>query len=105
MTSISVVGGVYHERCIWPQWDQIYGSGGRAAAALTGMVDSVTLFTYLGREVASKFSETAASYGFGLIPISVDGTVSFEYVHSLSSPQIVPVPSQIDRNSVLKVQG
>lgn len=36
-----VVGGLYRERCISPEWNHLYGSGGRAAAALAGQVQNV----------------------------------------------------------------
>lgn len=101
---ITVAGGVYHERCIWPQWDQIYGSGGRAAAALTGLTERVGLSTYLSVHIAKSFNETATSYGFSLTPVSVEQTVSFEYVHCLSTPQIVPVPSRIAANAAFHVE-
>lgn len=31
---ITIVGGVYRERCMRPGWDDIYGSAGRAATAI-----------------------------------------------------------------------
>ncbi|GFZ66165.1 hypothetical protein PSE10B_26870 [Pseudomonas amygdali pv. eriobotryae] len=31
---ITIVGGVYRERCMRPAWDDIYGSAGRAATAI-----------------------------------------------------------------------
>lgn len=103
MTSITVAGGVYHERCIWPAWDQIYGSGGRAAAALTGLVDSVMLCAYARPDTAHAFSETATGYGFAFTPTPVEQSISFEYVHSLSNPQIIPIPSRIRVNAPFSV--
>lgn len=99
MTAITIAGGVYHEHCIWPAWDQLYGSAGRAAAALVGHVDAITLRTYARADTAAAFQPYAASYGFTLHTIAADQTVSFEYVHSLSVPLIRPAPTRIRRNS------
>jgi hypothetical protein len=60
MTAITIAGGVYHEHCIWPAWDQLYGSAGRAAAALVGHVDAITLRTYARADTAAAFQPYAA---------------------------------------------
>ena len=99
MTAITIAGGVYHEHCIWPAWNQLYGSAGRAAAALVGHVDTITLRTYARADTAAALQPYAASYGFTLDPIAADQTVSFQYVHSLSVPVIRPAPARIHRNS------
>ena len=105
MSMVSIVGGVYHERCLWPDWDQIYGSGGRAAAALAGHVDSITLFAYAHVDAAKLFEPCRAMYGFNFNPVPADQIVSFEYVHSLSIPQIRPNPAQIKMNPPIHVSG
>jgi len=105
VSAITVSGGVYHERCIWPDWDQIYGSGGRAAAALSGHVDHVTLRTYARADTADRFkSYVAATYGFTFAPIDASQTISFEYVHSLSVPAIRPAPALIHINAPIDIK-
>lgn len=103
MTSVTVVGGVYHERCIWPDWDQIWGSGGRAAAAICGHVDKVRLRTFARSDTASVFARYAELYGFEFDPVDADQTVSFEYVHCLSDPHIRPIRERIRQNPALSV--
>lgn len=105
MTAITVVGGVYHEHCIWPAWDQLYGSAGRAAAALAGHIDTITLRSYARADTAAAFQPYAASYGFIFEPIAADQTVSFEYVHSLSVPVIRPAPARIRKNAPLTAKA
>jgi nucleoside 2-deoxyribosyltransferase-like protein/pfkB family carbohydrate kinase len=98
MSSITIAGGVYHERCIWPLWDQLYGSAGRAAAALSGHVNAITLRTYARPDTAALFQPYADTFGFTLHSVLADQTVSFEYIHSLSVPVIRPTRSKIRKN-------
>ncbi len=105
MTAITIVGGVYHERCIWPDWDHVYGSAGRAAAALSGHVDAVTLRGYARPEVAAYFAPYARMYGFTFEPAAAELSVSFEYVHSLSVPVIRPAPVMIARHPPIPVSA
>ena len=104
MSAITIVGGVYHERCIWPDWDQLFGSGGRAAAALSGQLSKLTLRTYARDDIAERFKVYAVgAYRFEFEPTRADQTVSFEYVHSLSIPTIRPAPSLILQNEPISV--
>jgi hypothetical protein len=75
VTAISIVGGVYHERCLWPDWDQVYGSGGRAAAALSGQSGSITLHAYAPDETAKLFEPCRAMYGFKFERVPAEQTV------------------------------
>jgi nucleoside 2-deoxyribosyltransferase len=105
VNAITISGGIYHERCIWPDWDQIYGSGGRAAAALSGHVDQVTLRTFARRDTADRFkSYVATTYGFTFAPVDASQTISFEYVHSLSVPTIRPAPALIHINNPIEIK-
>lgn len=104
MTALTIVGGVYHERCIWPDWDQLYGSAGRAAAALSGQISNITLRTYARDDTAERFrGYVVGAYRFGFEPTQADQTVSFEYIHSLSVPNIRPAPAQIRQNEPIAV--
>ena len=105
VNAITIAGGVYHERAIWPAWDQLFGSAGRAAAALSGHVGSIVLQTYARPDTAAAFQPYAAAYGFTLKPVNVEQTISFEYVHSLSTPVIVPARVRIRANAPFEVQA
>jgi nucleoside 2-deoxyribosyltransferase len=94
-TEIAVVGGVYHEQCIWPLWDQIYGSGGRAATALVSHVDKVTLHTYAHPDVETEFQRASKLYGFNLVVAAAPTGISFEYVHCMSTPVVRPPLARI----------
>lgn len=86
---ITVAGGVYQERCITPDWHQLYGSGGRAAAALTSF-GSVALHTYIGSPEARSLVALAAAFGFEVVPSETTETIGFLYFHPLSVPVINP---------------
>ncbi|WNO04009.1 PfkB family carbohydrate kinase [Rhodoferax mekongensis] len=104
-TSIAVVGGVYQEYCLWPEWDQVFGSAGRAAAALSSHIDEVRLFTALAPSLEQRAKQLANVYGFELIIHSSNAPISFEYVHCMSTPTIHPPPWRIHRNPTLEVHG
>lgn len=105
MNAITIAGGVYHERAVWPAWDQLYGSAGRAAAALAGHVGSVVLRTYARPDTAAAFQPYAAAYGFTFDPMPAEQTISFEYVHSLSTPVISPATARIRANAPFSVEA
>ena len=106
MSAITIVGGVYHERCIWPDRDQLYGSGGPAAAALSGHVDKILLRAYARDDTAERFRAYAVgAYRFYFEPSRADQTVSFEYVHSLPVPTIRPAPALIRQNEPIGASG
>ena len=43
-----IVGGIYHEKTVFPSVDVIYGSGGRAAAALQQLNTQIRLTSFVG---------------------------------------------------------
>ena len=95
MNSITVVGGLYRERCLWPAWNRLLGSGGRAAAALVGHVDDITFRTYASPTTVEDFTPEAQIDGLQFRSEPVSQLISFDYVHSLSTPVIAPSPPRI----------
>lgn len=88
MSEIDIVGGLYREKCAFPYWDQLYGSAGRAAAALTGHVLSVRLHGALAAEEL-----VAAQAIFTDVDLRITArqqAIGFDYLHSLSVPRIEP---------------
>ena len=103
MTSLTIAGGVYHERCTWPEWNHTYGSGGRAAAAVAGHLDDVKLYSYACPLAAEKFKPYAEMYGFDFQEVAGKQLISFDYVHSLSNPVIRPIIGRIQQNDLIPV--
>lgn len=104
---LEVVGGTYLELCMEPRWEQMYGSGGRAAAALSKLNNSISLTTYLSNEYLSLAENLAAAYGFELKHVTTPQIIKFKYFHPLSVPQIEPPVEYISSapNHVLRAEN
>ncbi len=85
-----IAGGSYLESCDEPHWSQLYGSGGRAAAALAWRAERVTLSTYVSEQQLPSLECLAATYGFESCTKTAPYTVAFHYNHPLSVPEIWP---------------
>lgn len=83
-----VAGGVYHEKCIAPHWDRLFGSGGRAATAIAGLAAGAELHAYVAEEwiedVRASCYATRVEPHLTPIPLSID----FHYFHALSRPDV-----------------
>jgi Nucleoside 2-deoxyribosyltransferase/pfkB family carbohydrate kinase len=84
---ISGVGGCYAEKCLSPQWDYIFGSAGRAAAALSACT-AVELHTLLSRDFERDFLFLMAAHDVVHKFIPEGCSISFEYLHPLALPTL-----------------
>lgn len=101
---ITVVGGVYRERCVQPRWDALYGSAGRAATALA-FRGPTKLVTYVDDANRRELQARMNPGGIELEAHRVGQTVSFDYVHPLSIPVIQPPPQILAREAPLRVSA
>jgi hypothetical protein len=99
----TVVGGVYAERCLEPFWDDVYGSAGRAAAFLAGFRDGVKLVTYQAQELVDGLENLRSVYGLEISGLTTKAAISFDYMHSLSTPAIRPRPDAVVQEQPLDV--
>jgi hypothetical protein len=99
----TVVGGVYAERCLEPFWDDVYGSAGRAAAAMSAAVPDVKLVTYRSADLKDGADNLAAVYGLSISGSQAPQAITFDYMHSLADPRITPRPDAIARQDDLAV--
>lgn len=91
MRSLSVVGGIYRERCLQPTWDAVLGSAGRAAQALcTVKASRKRLHAYMGDRARSEVELLAELTDFELVPTDLPFLVLFDYAHTLGDPVISP---------------
>ncbi len=86
---ISIAGGVYAERCKYPTWDQIYGSGLRAAIAMSSVSDSVHLHAYVPDEWMEDVEATLASFGVTPQLRASEYPMTFEYLNTFQ-PNALP---------------
>lgn len=97
-----IAGGVYRELCCMPSWDAMFGSGGRAAAAISSLSPNSTLHTYLETDI-----DTTLSMNFG-IPIHTfnrSSGIAISYFHSLSKPHVEPPVDEITKESTITARG
>jgi hypothetical protein len=100
----TVVGGVYVERCVEPHWDDVYGSAGRAAAAISAAVPGVRLVTYRAEPLAEAFDSLENAYGLVIQGPSIRSEVAFDYFHPLATPRITPRPDAIPWNEPIRIE-
>lgn len=90
---IDVVGGYYRERCRWPQQDVAFGSGGRAAIALSFADIEVVWHYYCPAEGIQDAKQILSRPHLVHQPTAMTKggkTVSFYYFHPLSPPVFWP---------------
>lgn len=97
-----VAGGTYAERCLYPDWDRIFGSGLRSAVAASSLSQSVTLHTYVPDEWRADVEETLRSFGISSNLRTTKHQLTFHYLDSL---QKLLLPQKPKAATKLEVQG
>lgn len=105
MTDLYIAGGVYHEKCEWPEWNHLFGSGGRAAAATSANSTKIELKTYLRDDVAEDFLPASINYGFKMDIVKTENIITFDYYHPLSEPCLYPKFHNVKRNDPFSING
>ncbi len=85
-----IFGGTYLEYVIEPRWYELFGSGLRAACALSRLSSGINFHTYINDFHKSVLEARADSFNIHLqTTITRPNAISFEYFTSLSSPIVV----------------
>lgn len=106
MGGLTIVGAIYVERCIQPLWNAVYGSGGRAAAAVAQLVPGETkLVSYVAELLRKDAESLAAMSGFKLVAEPAPKAIVFDYLHPLSTPSIHPPLHDLPRLAPIRVIG
>src|ERR1700690_3033704 len=100
---ISIAGGTYLEFCQEPKWAELYGSGLRAAVALSTLADKVQLSTYISDDQEPNLEATTTTFGINKVNFRAEVTPEFHYFHSLSKPHIYPPLSGLRHNKTIEV--
>ena len=99
-----IVGGIYREMCVFPEDDVIYGSGGRAAAALSDMCPNISLSAFVGNRLRENVEYHATQvWQTQFNPYPTNETLSFRYLHGLSKPVINPTPDSHSNAALIEV--
>lgn len=104
MTTFTIVGGVYRERCIEPLWDAIYGSAGRAMAATAHIAPGAHLASYVDDATATAAQALADGSAGTFEGHPTAASVCFDYLHPLAAPRINPPPGS-QKNEPITVTG
>jgi hypothetical protein len=99
-----ITGGCYHEVCEHPRWRALFGSGGRAAFVLSGLIPDLELKTYYPADRAADLYPIEGS-GVRVFPSASASPIAFAYFHGLSDPVISPQPTQITANPPIRAEG
>ncbi|MFZ5621444.1 MAG: PfkB family carbohydrate kinase [Pseudomonadota bacterium] len=98
---LTVIGGAYREICLEPKWDHLYGSGLRAAAAISDLVRETTQepvhlisWAKAGPEMEELVAR-AQSFGIGLDVKARAQSISYQYAHGLTIPALYPGQDEI----------
>lgn len=93
---LKIVGGIYREICARPQWDEVYGSAGRAASAIARLGGEVELHGYLDADLVRAMQARAGDEGFVLKDLKLPRSAVFSYTHGLAVPLIYRPERQPD---------
>jgi hypothetical protein len=99
----TIVGGVYAERCIEPTWREVYGSAGRAAAAMSAANPGIHLVTYRSDLLGDGLANLISVYDMLVEGPAVGFAIEFDYTHSLAVPRITPRPDAISQQDPIDV--
>ena len=102
--SMEIAGGLYRELCEVPAWDEILGSGGRAALSATLLDTSVRLHTYAGSRGWNIPPEFAAKE-VKVVAHAAPDRFAFAYFHPLSRPHVQPGREGIAKVPPMHVVG
>lgn len=86
-----VAGGVYYERCFSPNVEELYGSGGRAAVAVSSFT-SVKLHTFFPDDARDDVIFNMGAFGVEAVTYPSPSVIEFFYHFPLSPPRIAPIP-------------
>jgi nucleoside 2-deoxyribosyltransferase len=93
---LDIVGGTYFEVCIEPKKERdLFGSGYRAAAALSAKGFDIELHSCISQAQVAIATSIAEAYGFILQPTITEKTVIFGYYHPLSIPECINLNEQV----------
>lgn len=92
-SSLLVIGGTYAERCEFPRYEEVYGSGLRAASVLANTGIEIKFRTVANEEFERHARLKSASFGFDLEVTQSDIGHRFWYLHTLAGGELAPAPS------------
>lgn len=93
---LSIIGGSYIENCIDPTYHELYGSGLRAAAALSNKGFKIGFHSCICKKYEPLAILKSHTFGYTTQYHSIPKTIEFDYYHPLSTP--IPIIEQDLKN-------
>ncbi len=88
--TIKIVGGFYGERMMHPGYDALFGSGLRAAAALSALYSGIEFMTYATPDQGADLSAIGDAFGLRIAASERTQSIEFDYLHGSASPEVIP---------------
>lgn len=85
---LQIIGGTYTEVCLFPRWEQIYGSGLRATIALSNFGTKLEFYTYGNSKIIDYINLIEKSFKFKSFIVKNNSKYYFNYLHTLSRPYL-----------------
>jgi len=101
---LTIIGGSYLENCIDPSYRELYGSGLRAAAALSNKGFEIFLHSCIGKKYESMAILKSHTYGYECSYVIGENTTEFEYYHPLSFP-IINFDEDVEHQEIDNIKG
>lgn len=86
---LTVVGGTYKEICLSPSWHATFGSGLRAAVAISNICDSTRLITYMTTEEQQRLEPFIEQHQIAVFPKTRKSRIEWQYDYSGGSPRLL----------------
>jgi nucleoside 2-deoxyribosyltransferase len=86
---LNIIGGSYVENCIDPSYQELYGSGLRAAAALSQKGFDITFYSLISADLKELAELKSRTFGYKCYYWLTKYTIEFDYYHPLTLPSII----------------
>jgi len=86
---LNIIGGSYVENCIDPSYSELYGSGLRAAAALSQKGFEITFYSLISEDLKDLAELKSKTFGYHCNYRTISSTIEFDYYHPLALPEII----------------
>lgn len=86
---LSIIGGSYLENCIDPSYQELYGSGLRAAAALSKKGFDINFYSLISEDLRELAELKSRTFGYKCSYWTTKDTIEFDYYHPLTLPSII----------------
>lgn len=100
---LEIIGGSYLESCIEPTYNELYGSGLRAALALSGKELNIIFYSCICDNFEAHAILKASTFNFKTVFYKIPQTIEFQYYHPLSQP--IPILKENNIYNIPDVKG